>query len=122
MHTVKIKLYDSNGEIQSAGLIYTDGKQIKFGEWIMAGEHVLRHPVGLIRRIATAWHRDGADREYMGHDDQTGTAYVVSPAGGNTQRELTLRFRVTESERDQLHASAEAEGVTLSQFIRSRCL
>lgn len=38
-----------------------------------------------------------------------------------SSRTVGIRIRVSDAEREQLHASAARAGLTLSQFVRSRC-
>lgn len=37
-------------------------------------------------------------------------------------RDVTIQLRVTQAEHDAMKAAAEAEGLTLSEWIRKRCI
>ncbi|MDP3909110.1 MAG: helix-turn-helix domain-containing protein [Gemmatimonadales bacterium] len=74
-----IKLFDSDGNIQSSGAVAVIRGRVYLRKWLMGGEHALREPLTLIRRIAHNWASDGGQREFAGIDTATGVQYHVRP-------------------------------------------
>lgn len=96
--------------------------EVEDQRWVVAG-HILMYLVNN-QRFHDVHYTDFAEAENAARVLANYAAEVADmPLPKlNRERDVTLRFRVTKTERDQLIKAAEAEGVTLSQYIRSKIL